>query len=49
MPEHKLPDNAVVAALREASSAESDPELRADLFGNLVLLNTVGELPWTRG
>ena len=40
-----LPDNLTVAALQVASREENDPEVRADLFGNIVLAGNVGESP----
>lgn len=42
--DNALPDNDTVAALQRASSEENDPELRADLFGNIVLATHVGAL-----
>lgn len=42
--DNALPDNDTVAALRRASTEETDPELRADVFGNIVLASSVGAL-----
>lgn len=45
LPDNVLPDNPTVAELQKASREENDPELRADLFGNIVLARSIGTYP----
>lgn len=42
--DNALPDSDTVAALQLASGDENDPELRADVFANIVLARSVGAL-----